>query len=111
MGSLPIKVCAHKCDTCIFSDKSPVSPERFKDLKERWGTHSHQICHKFGVGYHEDDEDETAALDGEDVWCRGYWDAMEKLQGEGAAAFKKLATGLGDIGVKYVEPVLCKNDI
>jgi hypothetical protein len=94
MGELPLKIAERECDTCIFSQHSPVGPERLKELIELWGSHGHQICHKFGSdsGY-DDEDDDNQGLDGEDVWCRGFYNRIAKLQGERAAetmeAFRK----------------------
>jgi len=54
------------CSTCIFSSKSPVSAERFQELKTHWETHGVvQQCHH-------------STMQGNDVGCRGYYEAAKR---------------------------------
>lgn len=77
-NSLTVRVAAARCDTCIFSKNRPVGPERMRDLAQGWRASNgdlqgHQICHVFGVGMLTDDN-ELEDFEGEDVWCRGFYD-------------------------------------
>lgn len=92
MPELPFRIAGAQCKTCIFSKDTPISPARLKDLIESWGSHGHQICHQYGVGTWSDDGDgDEQVLDGEDVWCRGFYDRIRKLQGDfGADLMEKL---------------------
>jgi hypothetical protein len=65
---MSFKVCATRCDQCLFSREAIVGNARRRDVLEQCARNdSHFICHKHGVG----SEDE---LDGEDVCCRGFYD-------------------------------------
>jgi len=42
-----LKVCAQKCDQCLFSDNRIVSKKRMKDiLQECKQSDTHFVCHK-----------------------------------------------------------------
>ncbi len=76
-----LKVCDKKCSTCVFTDRAPISPERFAELYDAWQARANetfQICHHFGHGV----DGETV---GEVVVCAGWWEAYQagKLTGPG----------------------------
>jgi hypothetical protein len=57
------EVNKERCSSCIFGAKSPVSPERFKELKRTWARRdTHQTCHH-------------STIEGGQVACKGYFDA------------------------------------
>jgi hypothetical protein len=62
------KVCAERCDQCLFSKQAIVDNARRRQvLADCARRDTHFVCHKHGVG---DDEE----LHGEDVCCRGFYD-------------------------------------
>lgn len=80
-GGKKARVCAERCETCIFDKQNRfISTERFLQLREAWDKNGgHQTCHKFGVGEADDDPETgvlTHRLEGEDVWCRGFYETM-----------------------------------
>jgi hypothetical protein len=65
---MSFKVCAERCDQCLFSKDAIVSNARRKQvLTDCARRDAHFICHKHGFG----SEDE---LHGENVCCRGFYD-------------------------------------
>lgn len=78
------KVCEQRCKTCVFDKQNRfIDTERFRELAKEWKNgQSHQICHQFGVGVMDDNEDGEFehVLDGEDVWCRGFFDTLPQWQ-------------------------------
>jgi hypothetical protein len=63
------KVCAERCDQCLFSKTPIVSDTRRKQvLRDCARRDTHFICHKHGHGA-------GGELAGEDVCCRGFYDA------------------------------------
>lgn len=63
------KVCAERCDQCLFSKTPIVSNARRRQVLDDCARRdTHFICHKHGHG----SEDE---LHGQDVCCRGFYDA------------------------------------
>lgn len=65
---MSFKVCAERCDQCLFSKTPIVSNARRLDvLAECRRRDTHFICHKHATG--------TEELHGEDVCCRGFYDA------------------------------------
>lgn len=77
-----------KCDSCIFGPNSPVSAERFADLRAQWEQRANekfQVCHQTAT-WNTDDEGEWE--DGEDQpgietisVCRGWYDEFYVRRG------------------------------
>ena len=63
----PAKVCATRCETCIFGPDSPITPRRFARLASTWAKMKggHQVCHQYGT-----------SEEGTDVWCKGFWETQ-----------------------------------
>jgi hypothetical protein len=81
---MSFKVCAERCEQCLFSKETIVSNARRKQvLADCRRNDAHFICHKHGVG---DDEE----LHGEDVCCRGFYD-----RDPGATNMMRIAGRLG----------------
>jgi hypothetical protein len=60
------KVADKRCDQCLMGPNKIVSDERKQDLLEDiLTTQTHFVCHK-------------ATINGEDVCCRGFYDAYHK---------------------------------
>lgn len=60
---MSFKVRKKRCETCIFSNRSPVSDDRFLELEAAWKEDGvHQECHQ-------------ATIKGVHVACRGHYDA------------------------------------
>lgn len=65
------KVCAERCDHCLFGREPLVSDARRRQiLNELQRRDTHFVCHKFGVGGSADED----RIDGQDVCCRGDYD-------------------------------------
>ncbi len=63
---MTLKINETQCDTCIFGKRSPITPERFEELKKGWESRSkHQECHQ-------------ATIEGEHVGCRGHYEAARR---------------------------------
>jgi hypothetical protein len=81
------KVCARKCDRCLFSRRPLLSPARRRELLATCRSQDrHFVCHEHGVEGH-----------GADVCCRGFYDANP-----GATNLMRIAARLG--AVVFVEP-------
>ena len=66
---MSFKVCAERCDACLFSKDTIVSNQRRRELLVECARRdTHFVCHKHGCGTTED-------LHGENVCCRGFYDA------------------------------------
>lgn len=60
------RVCAKRCDQCLFSSAKVVSEDRKIDILRTCATEDkHFICHKFTI----------AEGPGSQVCCRGFYDA------------------------------------
>jgi len=58
-----VRVCEERCETCIFSPRSPITPERREDYMNRWREEDvFQNCHYGTV------TGDTALM------CRGFYD-------------------------------------
>lgn len=56
------KVMAERCKTCIFSQNTPISRERFLELREAWRKEDiQQECHQATVAHQH-------------IACRGHFD-------------------------------------
>lgn len=63
---MPFQVNRRQCSTCIFGPKSPISPERFDQLKAQWAEEDIvQTCHH-------------SSMYGEQVGCRGHYEAARR---------------------------------
>lgn len=88
-GQLKLRVVKGKCATCVFGPNSPITPERFQDLRRQWLERGHerfQICHHFATGnsYDNDEEpeDDEAALTIDNVAvCGGWFEEMYVKRG------------------------------
>lgn len=79
------KVMAKMCATCVFSPRSPVGPERMRDLEQQWQQRdTHQTCHHAGIGV-SDDEEDGEGLEGEDIVCHGFFREVYLRTGTGQA--------------------------
>lgn len=59
---MPLKVCEHQCDQCLFSKNRIVSAQRMKQiLKDCEKKDDHFLCHK-------------GTIVGIDVVCRGFYE-------------------------------------
>lgn len=97
------KVMAKHCATCVFTARSPVGPERMRDLERQWRARdTHQTCHHAGVGtgYDDDEEDGPPTLDGEDIACYGF--VREVFLRHGIGQYLRISANLG--GFNYVDP-------
>ena len=57
------QVNSKMCSTCIFGKRSPISPERFKELEQAWEEEGvQQECHQ-------------SSMQGNHVACRGHFNA------------------------------------
>lgn len=62
------KICAHRCDQCLFSDQRIVSKKRMADIiKDCRKKDVHFICHKHSIR-------------NQDVMCRGYYETQSPPQ-------------------------------
>lgn len=87
------KVCADRCEECLFSKTTIVSSaQRREILADCARRDTHFICHKHGYG----DEGE---LLGEDVCCRGFYDADP-----GRTNLMRIAGRLGMVEFVQVAP-------
>lgn len=62
------RVNQEQCSTCIFGPNSPVSKDRFEDLREMWETDGDervQTCHH-------------SSIKGGDTGCRGHYEAAKR---------------------------------
>ena len=60
------KVMSKLCETCIFSARTPISQERFDELREGWAKNDNvQECHK-------------ATINKEHIGCRGHYEAARR---------------------------------
>jgi hypothetical protein len=94
-----LRVMTERCETCIFGPHSPVSAERFAELRKLWeqrGAEHYQVCHHSAVG-DIDDEDEMATVLTEGVVCRGWYDEFYVRRGTPVAAIQ-IAERLGHLG-------------
>lgn len=58
-----VRVCEEKCDSCIFTPQSPISPARLREYMEIWQkSDTFQNCHKGTV------TGDSALM------CRGFYD-------------------------------------
>lgn len=58
---MSFRVNAHLCKTCIFGPHTPLSPERFDQLRREWAAeNSVQTCHVTKIG------------------CRGHYEAAKR---------------------------------
>ena len=90
-----MKVMRRHCDTCVFTDRSPLRPGRMRDLEQSWQSlDTHQTCHHAGVGNEEE------GLIGEDIVCHGFFRSVFLTKGIGQGL--RIAGRL--IGYEYVEP-------
>lgn len=81
MSDKGFKVNKTRCDTCIFSKRSPITDERFEELKQAWADENIvQECHKYTV---EDLQ----------VGCRGHYDTSKR--GELPHPVNKIADDMG----------------
>lgn len=63
---MSFRVCAKRCDQCLFSSAKVVGDERKADILRRCAEQdSHFICHKFSIAEGTDSQ----------VCCRGFYDA------------------------------------
>lgn len=63
---MSFKVNNQLCSTCIFSKRSPISPERLEQLKDQWQElEAVQECH-------------SATIKDERVACRGHYEAARR---------------------------------
>lgn len=96
-----LHVQPEKCSSCIFGPNSPVSPERFADLRAQWerrGNEKFQICHQVAVGNTDDEgnwdeEEEDLSIEAVSV-CRGWYDEMYLKRGV-ASQIVQVAERLG----------------
>lgn len=66
---MSFKVCEERCDQCLFSKTPIVSDARRRQvLRDCAREDRHFVCHKHGTG-------DADGLHGEDVCCRGFYDA------------------------------------
>lgn len=82
-----MRVMSKQCATCIFSNRSPISPERFQQLKEQWEAEGiQQECHH-------------ATMQQEQIACRGHYEAARagKVNNYPLIA---VAAGFGLVGLK-----------
>ncbi|SRR5258708_6335275 len=60
---MPFLVNRHMCPTCIFSNCTPILPERFEELRAEWANdNAVQICH----------------YSDSNVGCRGHYEAARR---------------------------------
>lgn len=78
------RVCAEKCDQCLFSKNKIVSYKRRKQiLEECQKKDKHFVCHKFN-----------------DVCCRGFFDAQLNSTVQVAYRLGKMGTNV----IEYIQP-------
>lgn len=92
-------VQAQQCSTCVFGPNSPISPERFRDLREQWerrGGETYQVCHQTATWTPGEDDEDAPPLEEQRV-CRGFYDEMYVRRGVPVAAIQ-IAERLGLLG-------------
>ncbi len=69
--SSTFKVCAIRCDECLFSPERIVSSKRMKQVIDAClKDDTFFVCHKFAT---QGDE----GVHGEQVCCKGFWDTFK----------------------------------
>lgn len=63
---MSFRVKSKQCATCIFGSRTPITPERFEELKRTWEEKGIvQQCH-------------AATINNEDTACRGHYEAARR---------------------------------
>lgn len=79
---MTFRVQKRPCKTCIFHGNSPISDERFEELKQQWETeHRGQECH-------------AATIEGQQIGCKGHMDAF--VRGD---VYHPLADAFDEVGL------------
>lgn len=63
LRKVSFKVMSERCKACIFGANTPISKERFEELRRNWAAHdAAQECH-------------TATIAGAQIGCKGHYEA------------------------------------